>query len=127
MKVTCPDCGHVFNFQARAKMGKGTQRTVKLNFNRVNIIRAVRTIRRPCTVREVQYWLHGNHITRKGRKGMSGWNYHQVQADLSLLVGNGYLKMTTVPQEGFDEQGFKATPTPRYEYVEGSLNGPRPP
>jgi hypothetical protein len=108
-------------------MGAGTRRgkyLTKLNKNKQNILNILKGFApQPLSVREIQKILYDQNIkryTRKDRETPTGqWNYHLVQVELSLLVGNGMVKMTKGSQETWDEkaQRFIARPVPKY-YVE---------
>jgi hypothetical protein len=124
-EIQCPNCGHRFFIKTRAKLGQGTQRgklLTTLSKNKQNILNVLRGLSpRTLSVRELQKILYDQNIkryTRKDRETPTGqWNYHLVQAELSILVGAGYVKMTKGSEERWDGQRFIARPVPKY-YVE---------
>lgn len=121
--VSCPRCRHEFEVQTRAKIGEGTQRQLKsLNTNKINLLRVVLYSEEPLTVIDVQRELYSQGLARWSKddteepRGL--WNYHTIQADMSLLVGNDF--MTMLPDsivEYFDsvELRTKSKPVPTYE------------
>jgi hypothetical protein len=115
--VICPKCGH--DFVARAEIGTGTRKAVntKLNANRVNIIRVMKGLNKFSTVKDIQNKLFEKNIYRKSRNvGGPGWNYHTVQADMSILLASGYVVMSNDPNEFFDKSfGHQTDKTPRYK------------
>jgi hypothetical protein len=90
--ITCPNCG--YEVPARAKLGQGTQKgkNMKMNENRQRIIEVLRESIRPLSVKQVQGRLVAKQVRRVSKRG-TGWNYHVVQADLSILVGQGTVQM----------------------------------
>lgn len=90
--VKCPCCG--YDVPCRAKLGQGTQRgkDMKMNENRQHILDCLAIANRPLDVREVQKMLVNRHIRRISRRG-AGWNYHTVQADLSILIAMKKVEM----------------------------------
>jgi len=75
----------------RAEQGQGTQRVVKLNNNRRLLLTVLGALGRPASVVEVLAFLVAAGHKRVGR---NKWDYHMVQVDLSLLVGNRYVSMS---------------------------------
>jgi hypothetical protein len=120
MSVTCPKCGEII--ETRAKIGSGTQRAKNLKFlneNKMNVLRClISTNPAPQTVRDIQKQLTWTNTPRKSGKRMSGWNYHLTQADLSVLVGKGLVKMSK-PEESYDPKTAEhhARPVPKYSIV----------
>jgi hypothetical protein len=88
-------------------MGAGTQQKIKrLNESKKVILTVLQeNIGKKLTVRDVQGKLTVKKLWR---------NYHQVQADLSLLVGNKYVQMSQDSAEVFDGQGWRSKPVPKY-------------
>lgn len=122
MRIICPRCGTEIFVKARAKVGEGTQKGAalkRLGPNHENILKCLTELGRKATVREVQGWLFRNNIRRFARGDStvaSGqWNYHYVQAILSVLVGHGDIEMSAA-KTGFDNrQGLHdAKPVPVY-------------
>lgn len=119
MKVCCPECGHKFKVQSRAPMGAGTQRKTRINYNRANILFALRKLGKPSSVSQIVTWLQAQGFMHKSRyRSLTEWGYHKAQADVSLLVGNGQIIMVTDSQEIFDATGFMASPKPLYKIKE---------
>ena len=116
-RIECPKCGHGFPVRIRAQVGHGTQRKVELNENRRAILAILEAAGKRLTVRQVQRALYAQSVRRWQRgdtKEATGqWNYHQVQADLSLLVGNGHAEMSSA-SEFFDLDGYGTRPVPLY-------------
>lgn len=119
--VICPHCG--LEIEARAKLGKGTQRgkDMKLNANRNLILAIFKKLNRPLTIREIQRVLMDTSIKRESKRNV-GWNYHTIQADVSILLGGNYLKMDNC-EEKLDDEGFYAInnqgKVPRYKLTGG--------
>jgi len=117
----CPRCR--FKFPARAKIGEGTQlakRKKKLNQNQLGISEIFLESDRPLLTKEVQGILYKKGVKRhrRGEQAPTGeWNYHLVQAEISILLGLNLVTMTRT-KEDFDEYGFKARPIPRYYMTE---------
>lgn len=106
MKAKCPRCGHEFPVRSRRAVGEGDVRgedLKRLNRNKINVGQVLSEISpRGLTVREVQKILFDKEI-RRWRRGdrdypSGGWNYHNVQAELSLLVGAEILMMSSAEQ-----------------------------
>lgn len=124
MRTVCPQCGHTFDVQTRAPLGEGTQKGKSIGAigpNKKAIIQVLRQqLGQKFTVRQVQSALYNMGIKRwrrgDGDKPTGEWNYHHVQAELSLLVGKGLVKMTQDSEEYWDgkEQRYKARPVPKY-------------
>lgn len=120
MRVNCPNCNHGFDIKTRARLGEGTQKgkTIKkINKNKQNILDIM--TEEKMTVKQVQSKLYLLKIKRLRRGDVvpSGeWNYHQVQAELSMLVGAGLLKMSQDSEQMWSqrEQRYKAKPIPKY-------------
>ena len=117
--VTCAHCGHEFEVETRAPIGQGTQ-AVKdkktLNRNEMSVGHILSVSDKNLTVRQVQAILYQNGVKRQQRreKEPSGqWNYQQVQATLSNLVGMKLITMTRT-KEFLDDLGFGARPIPHY-------------
>lgn len=130
----------------RQPVGSGTRRGQKLkrlNLNHLNVLNALILLGRPASVRSVQSQLWKDQVGRFTRddfkagrgfgiaknpefpmdlktpiqiKPSGAWNYHTVQAILSVLVGHGDVSMTSA-REKFDEtQGVHdVQPVPHYE------------
>jgi hypothetical protein len=107
VQATCPRCGAQISVRARAPLGAGTQRKIKrLNESKKAILEVLQeNVGKKFTVREVQSKLAVKKAMR---------NYHQVQADLSLLVGNNYVQMSQDSAEVFDGQRWHSKPVPKY-------------
>ena len=90
--VRCPHCGG--EVPTRAKLGQGTQKgkDMKMNQNRQRIVDVLIESGKPLSVRDVQQRIFDKQIKRISKRG-TGWNYHVVQADLSILVGMGSVEM----------------------------------
>jgi len=124
LKAVCPKCAHVFDVQTRAPLGEGTQKGKsigKIGPNKKAILKILQQqMGQKFTVRQVQGALYNMGFKRwrrgNGDKPTGEWNYHHVQAELSLLVGKGLVKMTQDSEEYFDtkEQRYKARPVPKY-------------
>lgn len=116
--TSCPHCGGEVEVPTRAKMGSGTVRAkgMKLNINRKAILDAMKEHGKPMSVRDVQAFLVNRNIRRISGRG-AGWNYHTVQADLSILVGMELVAMNRpLPKEVFDpKEGFTTDRVPTYE------------
>jgi hypothetical protein len=128
MKTQCPKCSYVFEVVTRARLGEGTQKgkfIKNINENKQNILNIMNE--EHLTAKQVQGKLYALKIKRlrRGDKIASGeWNYHVVQAELSILVGAGLLKMSQESEEFWSdkEQKYKAKPIPKY-WKEVSKNG----
>lgn len=97
--MRCPHCGE--EIQTRAGFGEGTQKgkTSPINENRLLILKIIGN--RRLTVDSVFKVIQAqNHPRISKRK--TKWNHHTVQADLSLLVGGGWLDMKTKGEPAFD-------------------------
>jgi len=118
--ITCPNCGH--EIPNRAMLGQGTQRgaEMQLSTNRKAILAVLRDATKPLTVREVQQALVQRNVRRVSTRG-AGWNYHTVQADLSILVGGRHIEMARPHEiEFFDElAGFTTHTQPVYFIPKG--------
>lgn len=115
--VTCPQCGCLVH-TSRAALGAGTQRGkgMKVNNNRNYILQVMVKIGKPCSVRDVLAGLNGQK--RESPRG-TGWNYHTVQADMSLLLGGGHIEMLK-PHEVevvCEEEGHTTPGVPFYRYT----------
>jgi hypothetical protein len=121
-RVVCPKCGHTFNARCRAPVGKGTQRKIaSLSRNEIQLLDTV--IKNPFkTVQEIRNVLKSRNLLYQMGKKWNGkpiekfWDRHEVQARLSLLVGNGFMSMTEAHKEFFDyaKSQFRVDPVPRY-------------
>lgn len=135
--VTCPNCGHGFTVKVRGKIGEGTgKRMRKVTLNKQALLWIAYEEKRFLHVRQFQAILFEKGIKRYKKGDKEGnptaeWNYHHVQAELSLLVGNDLLTMCALtpmletgkkngtlamPQEFYDKilDMFRADPVPRY-------------
>jgi hypothetical protein len=110
-KMKCPHCGT--DVKARQEIGMGTRRGLncKLNENRKFMLSLFTPITKLSTL-QVLNKIQNSGVRRITKRG-AGWNYHTVQADLSLLVGGKHLEMTR-PTESFTEEGYETTPVPLY-------------
>jgi len=101
-EVTCPNCGA--EITTKSKMGEGTQSAKKakrININKINLLKLFleRKITYPVNIYEISKLLFQNEIKRKRKDGyQKGWNYHDIQADMSMLVGLGLVKLSNKPQ-----------------------------
>jgi len=117
--VICDRCGNEFEVETRAPIGEGTQAAKdlkKLNPNLLAIGRILFASDKPLVVQEVQRLLYDKGIKRhdRGQKiATGGWDRHEVQVDLSRLVGAELVTMTKAA-EFVDDFGHGAKPTPRY-------------
>lgn len=111
--MECPNCGYCI--KTRASIGQGTRKGkgLALNQNRRNILGVFHILDRSLSVRDVQQYLHEKGIKRESRRN-TGWNYHTVQLDLSLLVGGGFLFMTKVDEQ-FTIEGHNTDKIPYYK------------
>lgn len=126
-KVTCPHCDHEFDVKTRADIGEGTQRKLEgLNNNKLTLLTiayfnkffrstminsveaSVNGFKKDLDHFKLKRWNRNDEDEPKGE-----WNYHNIQADLSLLVGNDWLSMS-VGEEMFDGQSFTVDPIPVY-------------
>ena len=131
VNVKCPKCEHKFFVQARAELGEGSRkgrRLRRITLNKQSILYILSSRRNSnkdkpdvdsaLTVREVQRKLWKSKTKRWNRvetKTIGNWNYHHVQAELSILRGADLVKMTK-PKEKYDEQKgeFTTKPAPKY-------------
>ena len=117
MSVICPECGH--KFRGRAPVGTGTRKKIRrLSNNKRMLLDLAIEHGEPKTVREFQSRLFqvkmGNRWVRGDKDKPTGrWNYHHVQAELSILVGNDLLCMSRA-QDSFDGDMYVSDPTPVY-------------
>lgn len=121
--VKCPKCGHVF--RARARLGEGTRKKLlTLDTNKINLLEVLgEHVDEPKTVREIQNVLYRKNVPRWRREdkehATGGWNYHDIQWILSILVYNKLMTMSLDLKEGFDGQQFISEPkAPRYWMTE---------
>jgi len=118
MKKTmiCPHCGEEVEMETRAPLGAGTQRGKKLRQLSPNHVAILQILAGgPMTVRKVQQILFARGIERVSKTGAK-FNYHTVQADLSILLGVGLLRMIKKGDELFDTDtsSFIVSPAPQY-------------
>ena len=111
------------NKTGKAKIGEGTQsakNAKRININKMYLIKLYlnKHITNPSTVRDIQKVLVEKEIPRLTRDGKhKKWNYHEIQADLSMLVGCGLMKITEpIETEIFsnEEKEFRVDKTPHY-------------
>lgn len=101
--------------------------------NHINAILTLEKLGKPATVREVQARLWKEQTGRFTRddfkkaqvddlhKPSGSWNYHTVQAILSVLVGHGDVSMTSTREKFDDSQGIHdAQPVPHYQVKPGA-------
>jgi len=119
--ITCPFCGQTFEYEfdvkVRNPIGKGTRRPIKkLTRNHIQLIDTIMRFAQFKTVREIRNELMKRGLKYQSRKGKRYWDYHTVEAVLSVLVYNGFVSMTKPNIEYYDfESGeFRAEPVPRY-------------
>jgi len=92
----------------------------KLSWNDLKVLKlfSEKLIKYPATVREIQKELHRNKIWRaKKGGGLKKWNYHDVQAQLSRLVGAECLVIINDPVPEIENQETKeynTKPRPKY-------------
>ena len=80
---------------------------MKVNNNRNEILTVMTKLGKPCSVRDV---LAGLETKRESPRG-TGWNYHTVQADMSLLLGGDHIQMLTPHEvEEFCKEDGHTTP-----------------
>jgi hypothetical protein len=122
MKAVCPDCGRVFDVQTRAEMNSGTQTRLKrIDDNKLAILELLARAREPLTAIKAATHLNSagvkmkKRITKEGKTttGTFYWGQHDVQMNLSLLVGND-LATAIGPSEYKFEDVFFADPAPVY-------------
>jgi hypothetical protein len=113
--MQCPKCGH--EFKGKASLGEGTRRgaDAKISKNRENILEIFRIMNKPLSVRDVQMELVKRKMTRISQRG-AGWNYHTVQADMSILLGGKKLRMLKPHEKQMwsEEEGFTTKGIPLY-------------
>ena len=102
--MICPHCGLDVT---RASLGKGTQKgkNTKLNSNRKLILAILRQSKKPLAIRDIQRIISEKQIKRESDRGVN-WNYHTIQADVSLLVGGEYVKMISGLDYALDNEGY---------------------
>jgi len=114
--MRCPHCGE--EVETRAKLGSGTQKgaNMKVNSNRQAIIDILQRAQKALSVRQIQELLWHGNFRRISQRG-AGWNYHTVQADLSILVGMKKVQMRRPhAEERFDSnEGHTTKGVPVYE------------
>ena len=114
--MKCPHCGK--EIETRAKLGQGTRKAkyMKLNENRKILLKILKEHPEGLEIREIQKKLFDRKIRRESKRG-AGWNYHTIQADLSNLLGGGYVSMERKGKEVFDkEDGHTTTKIPIYKF-----------
>lgn len=118
MNVECPNCKHCFEVKTRAEFGKGTQKGkhTKLNRNRVIIMKVIKDSNKKLSSQDVLTKIKLQNFIRISKKG-TGWNYHTIQADLSILVGGSYLQMNTNGSNQYNSESgeFESEILPTYE------------
>lgn len=120
MMFRCPHCGEEIDIPSRAPLGTGTRRgrEIAINANRRAILDAMSSIGKPATVKDVQRKLMDLGVMRVSNRGV-GWNYHAVQADMSLLLGGGHIRMLMrqleVTQTFNANDGWSTMSVPTYE------------
>lgn len=118
----CPQCSFSFEDAGRARMGQGTQlakKVKRLNRNKARLLQALLSSAMPLTVRGVQgIIVNTMRVARESKTG-AGWNYHTVQADLSVLVGMGLVQMRKWGDSVFSrtEGTFEVERCPVYNVV----------
>lgn len=115
--MICPFCGH--EVSGKAKLGTGTRKAMgmkRLGPNKMAILNELILAGKHLNVRQLQKILFDKRVQRIHRNGsVGGFNYHEVQADLSMLVGAGLVDMTKAKEEWDDEaQEYVADPVPVY-------------
>ena len=115
--IPCPQCG--YEVPTRAALGQGTTRgkSMQLNANRKAILHILQESMKPLSVSDVHKKLVYYRIRRISKKG-TDWNYHTVQADMSLLLGAGLIEMYSNKPETWDNmEGFQTNGIPTYRIV----------
>lgn len=118
--MKCWYCGR--ENRARAPLGSGTlaaERKKKLNQNELAIGQILCDREQQLTVRQVQGVLYAQGVKRQRRREKisgGGWNYHQVQIVLSMLLGTKPKTISaTKTKEIIDEDQYRyAVPILRY-------------
>lgn len=110
----CENCGHVV--VSRAKLGKGTQKgkQMPLNENR-KLILGILKVKGPLSIRDIQREIISQKFPRVSKRNV-GWNYHTIQADVSILLGGNFIRMSEV-KEQIDTEGFHTNKIPKYEAI----------
>ena len=118
--MICPFC---HNEVIRAKIGSGTLRgkDMPLNENRNVLLALFRQQKKPLTIRDIQHLIFEKSLKRISKRGV-GWNYHTIQADVSILLGGGYIKMVEKLETNQDTESFytskdKINKVPEYTLV----------
>ena len=121
--VSCPKCGHEFQVKTRAKLGEGTQRCKsmkRLNKNHMMLLTISRNRGEPMTVTQFSsalFAIHAGRWVRGDKDRHTGkWNHHNIQADLSCLVGADMLCMVEGSVERWNDSlgKYEARPVPKY-------------
>lgn len=106
-ETLCPKCGALIETPGnKSAMGKGTismRRAKRLSKNDLAILKLLinrEVVKYPPTVREIQRFLINMEIPKKSKVGMivKGWNYHDIQATLSRLVGAEVVILSNDPK-----------------------------
>lgn len=119
---------YILNYcsSARAKVGEGTQagkKLTKLTKNHLLILKFFDDTRlqgrRMWSIRELRDELYQRRIWRYDHHDKyvcCYWDYHHLQATCSVLVGAGFLSMTSHEYSGFEENtgNFVVRPRPQY-------------
>lgn len=116
--IECPECGHKYYQRMRRKAGEGTDPELApiktLNSNHVQILELLSKIEKKITNRD----LHETYLKEREYKAKKNrnWQYHDVQTNMSNLVGNGFVSSVTSSDEFYDheESEFKTVPAPQY-------------
>lgn len=93
--VQCPKCGHILEGKRTGTGTRSVRFAKKITGNDLIIYKlfVARKFADGMTVRQVQGHLYDNKIEKSKRSKRKTWNYHDVQATLSRLVGVGVLTM----------------------------------
>lgn len=118
----CPACG--FEFDAKAKLGEGTQSAKKarrLGQNKLTLLKLIsdeNQVIRPLTVYEISKMLFAQKIMYKTRSGRERkWNYQMIQRELSFLVGAELIMFANDPKiwlSNLETMEWELDQKPRY-------------